>query len=143
MLNKNDVKSIIEQYRMMNIGTRKYADIVILLFGTLEENQYASVNFFKDTIISFGYELDRADAKVLQSRINQMVGNSLERLALFDLADEKRIPACVGAAGTIRHDGQHRTRALFRLNPKGKEILRKTLIKFPLNTSPQEALLCI
>lgn len=143
MLNVNDVKKIVEQHQMMDLGARKYADIVILLFGTLKEDQYASMNFFKDTIMSFGHELDRADAKVLQSRINQMVGKSLERLALFDLADEKRIPTCTGAAGTIRHDGQHRTRALFRLSFNGKEILKKTLIKFPLNISPQEIAPCI
>lgn len=132
MLDLDYVKKVIAQYGMMDVGARKYANIVILLFRTLKEDQYACVNFFKDTLLEFGYELDKADAKVLQSQINQMVGKYLERVALYKLSEDKRMLICEDAVGNIRHDGQHRTRALFRLNSSGKASVEKVKNKFPL-----------
>lgn len=134
MLKPEMVKIAISDNFLMSKRNRKLSAVIILLFGIIEEEQYASVNFFVEKLKEFGYQIDLTMIKKIRTCLNQLSDRHLEKMILCDLLEEKRMEVCAQAAGPISHNGNQRTRALFRLNSQGIKSLNK-IIK---NYCPQQ-----
>lgn len=133
MLSIAQVAEVIDRNNMMERDDRRIAEIIFLLFGTIDQLQFASVNFFSDSLASFGYPMNKKDTKAVHSRINNMERDEyLEKLNLTYLLEEDRIAQSSRAIGRISHDGNNRTRSLFRLTPKGNAKLNKIILKLNL-----------
>lgn len=121
------VKIAISDNFLMSKRDRKLSAVIILLFGIVEEEQYASVNFFVEKLKEFGYQIDATMIKTIRTCLNQLSEKYLEKIILCDLLEEKRMEICAQAVGPINHNGNQRTRALFRLNSQGLRSLSKTI----------------
>lgn len=121
------VKIAISDNFLMSKRDRKLSAVIILLFGMIENNRYASANFFVEKLKEFGYQIDSTMIKTIRTCLNQLSERYLEKMILCDLLEEKRMEVCAQAAGPISHNGNQRTRALFRLNSQGMKSLNKTI----------------
>jgi len=130
MLDTKTVKRWITDRGLFDDGTRDYVSVIVLLFGTLEEGRQASIHFFSETILSFGFTLDEKQTKAFHSKLNQMCPKYLTKIALGDLTEEKRMELCRTAAGTTSHEGAQRTRALFELDKGGISKLQSLKEEF-------------
>ncbi len=137
MIDLDFAKDTILEERIMEYGNRNYTRTIILLFGTLGEEQYASVNFFIDALESFGLVSDENDAKAVRTKFGQMTSRWLEKIALSDLLEEDRKKICENVAGRVSHNGVKRTRSIFKLNTRGREALAKIKTELlPKNQAP-------
>lgn len=127
MLEPKMVKSAINDNLLMSKRDRKLSAVIILLFGTIENRRYASPNFFIEELKKFGYEINQDMIKTIRTCLNQMSERHLEKKILCDLLEEDRLAICSQAKGPISHNGNQRTRALFKLNSSGEKFLAKAI----------------